>query len=139
MNLWTNKLIILTCSLFIFGSTIVHAEPREELIEQALLQQLHPAVQASLQSIYHEKYSQYSCEHIVSINERVTASKKKAKAKPVDAIHGQKYFIITVGLLRTNGEYVELYLKNDTAEARYYLLSYKKGALPDDFKCSPFE
>ncbi|MDQ0896441.1 MULTISPECIES: hypothetical protein [unclassified Paenibacillus] len=137
MSSFKINLIILTSSLFVLGAATVYAEPREESLEQALLQQLHPVVYSSLQSIYHEQYTQYKCIRIVSINERVTASRKRAKELPVDAIHGQKYFEITVGILRSTGEYVELNLKNDTVSALYYLVNYKKDVRPADFKCIP--
>jgi hypothetical protein len=104
-----------------------YAAPRENQIEDALLQQLHYTIVSSLQNIYKEQISQYRNEHIISINERVTTTNKQKNTQPVDAIHGQKYFEITVGLVRPNGEYVVLNLKNDTAAAQYYLVSYKKG------------
>jgi hypothetical protein len=97
-----------------------YAAPRENQIEDALLQQLHYTIVSSLQNIYKEQISQYR-------NERVTTTNKQKNTQPVDAIHGQKYFEITVGLVRPNGEYVVLNLKNDTAAAQYYLVSYKKG------------
>jgi hypothetical protein len=90
------------------------------------LQQLHPVIMSSLMDIYKETYSQFSCERILTINERVTIKNKHSKARPVDAIHGEKYFEITIGLCRPNGEYLELYLKNDTVTAQYYLVDYNR-------------
>jgi hypothetical protein len=89
------------------------------------LQQLHQVIQSSLKDIYQEAYSQYQCERIISINERVTLNKKDNKARPVDAIHGARYFEITMVICTPNSENVELMVKNDTATAQYYLVGYK--------------
>ncbi|MDR6555054.1 hypothetical protein [Paenibacillus qinlingensis] len=137
MSSFKINIIFLTSALVILGASTVYAEPREEFLEEAFLQQLHPVVYSSLQSIYHEQHTQYKCIRIVSINERVTALRKRAKELPVDAIHGQKYFEITVGILRSNSEYVELTLKNDTVSALYYLVNYKKDVRQVQFNCIP--
>ncbi|NOU94926.1 hypothetical protein GC093_17105 [Paenibacillus sp. LMG 31456] len=110
--------------------------PRDRVLEEAFLQQLHPIIQSSLNSIYNEKYSQVRCTRVMSIHERITISKHGVETKPVDAIHGAKYFEIRVGLVRKNDEYVELRLKNDTASAQYYLVNYSKGDRPQGFSCS---
>jgi hypothetical protein len=101
------------------------AEPRDIIIQNALLQQLHFVIVSSLKEIYKEKYPQYGCGRITQINERVTVKRKEKKASPVDAMHGATFFEITVVLCRPNKDNVELILKNDTATAQYYLLSYK--------------
>lgn len=121
-------------SITFLCSGSVYAGPNAAQIEDALLQQLHHTIESSLRNIYEEQYSQYQHERIISINERVTTTNKQQKVTAVDAIHGQKYFEITVGLVRANGEYVELSLKNDTATAQYYLVSYKKGHPPKEPK-----
>ncbi|BBI34119.1 hypothetical protein KCTCHS21_35180 [Cohnella abietis] len=90
------------------------------------MQQLHPVILSSLRSIYNEKYSQFSCERILSINERVAIKNRNNKARPVGAIHGAKYFEITIGLCRPDGESVELYIKNDTGSVQYHLAGFKK-------------
>jgi hypothetical protein len=133
---WSKLIFSLFIWFAVQGTGYAYAEPKEELMEHALLQQLHTAIVSSLQSIYKEQYSQYQCVSIISINERVTSKNKEKKAKPVDAIHGQKYFEIVVGLLRTNGEYLELNLKNDTASAQFYLVGFKKSSPPNGYKCS---
>ena len=79
MSSFKTKLIILTSSLFVLGAATVYAEPRDESLEQALLQQLHPVVYSSLQGIYHEKYAQYKCIRIVSINERSNRFEEASK------------------------------------------------------------
>lgn len=117
--------IILCCILIASTETKVYSEPRENQIEEALLQQLHPVIVSSLREIYNEEYSQYGCERIISINERITMKYKDNKARPVDAIHGAKYFEITIVICRPNAEDVELILKNDTVTAQYYLVGYK--------------
>ncbi|SEB86282.1 hypothetical protein SAMN05443246_2164 [Paenibacillus sp. GP183] len=120
-----NKLLILFCFLMTIFSSKAFAEPREILIENALLQQLHSVIVSSLKDIYKEKYPQFGCSRITLINERVTVKRKDKKASPVDAMHGATFFEITVVICRPNKDNVELILKNDTATAQYYLLSYK--------------
>ncbi|SFM46803.1 hypothetical protein SAMN03159341_1364 [Paenibacillus sp. 1_12] len=104
---------------------MAYSEPIENLIEASLLQQLHPVIMTALRNIYKEEYSQYGCERIISINERLTIKNTDHRARPVDAIHGAKYFEITIVVCRTDAENVELILKNDTATAQYYLSGYK--------------
>ncbi|WP_079909360.1 hypothetical protein [Paenibacillus sp. 32352] len=111
------------------------ASPREDLLEKALLQQLHPLIQSTLQSIYQESLSQYDCAHILSINERITSSNQDVKASPVDAIHGQAYFELIVGVRRSGGEYIELTFINDTASGQYDLKTYKQSMAPKELFC----
>lgn len=116
---------------FLIAGTVIETEtkvfsaPREDLIEGALLQQLHPVIVSSLREIYNEKYSQFENERIISINERVTVKNKDINARAVDAIHGAKYFEITIMLSRPNSEMVELILSNEKTPAHYYLVNYK--------------
>lgn len=105
-KIFVNLLLILLCILITNPKSLVYSEPRESQLEEALLQQLHPIIVSSLNNIYKEKYSQFSCERILSINERVTMKNSYNKARPVDAIHGAKYFEITIGLCRPDGDYV---------------------------------
>jgi hypothetical protein len=126
--------LALFCILITSTESKVYSEPREIIIEEALLQQLHPVIVSSLRNIFKEKYSQYGCERIVSINERITTKNKDNKARPVDAIHGAKFFEITIVICRPNGENVELILKNDTVNSQYYLVRY--NIVPSDKKRS---
>jgi hypothetical protein len=113
----------------LFPSMAAYAEPesssREVLLEEALLQELHPVVVKFLNRLYQEKFSQFGCERIEFIHDRVTAKLKKEHAHPVDALHGATYFEITVGLCRPNGERVELYLSNISGASRYRVTGYK--------------
>ncbi|OCT13383.1 hypothetical protein A8709_17365 [Paenibacillus pectinilyticus] len=121
-------LVSVTFVLTILFPSSTLAAPSEYLLEEALLQQLHETIQSSLQTIYNEQLAQYKSARIVSINVRETSSKKDPNAHPVDAIHGQTYFEIIVHVVRTNDAYVELYLKNDTVSAKYYLDKFTRGA-----------
>jgi hypothetical protein len=103
----------------------VYSEPRENVMEQALLQQLHQVIVFAHRDIYKEGTSQYISARIISINERTTIKNKDKIARPVDAVHGAKYFEIIIVICRPNGENVELFLKNDTKTSQYYLVSYK--------------
>lgn len=96
-------------------------KPREQQLENAMLQQLYPVIRSSLQDIYNEAYPSFGCERIISINERTTMAEDGRHASPVDAMHGATYFEITVGLCKGSGEKIELRLKNDTPTAQYYL------------------
>ncbi|THF82650.1 hypothetical protein [Cohnella fermenti] len=99
----------------VLNSAIPVQEPssRERELEAALLQQLHPAIVESLRGTYRERYVQFGCERIASINERGTAKRHADPARPVDAVHGAKFFEITVSICRPNGERVELDMRND--------------------------
>ncbi|RUS46040.1 hypothetical protein [Cohnella sp. AR92] len=129
MRKTTRLPILIACIILLFPSLPAYAEPepssREVLLEEAMLQELHPVVERFLNRIYREKYSQFGCERISSINERVTAKRQKEQAHPVDALHGAKYFEMTVELCRPDGERVELYLSNESGASRYLVNGYK--------------
>lgn len=118
--------LMLICSLFVFVQfeSAVYAQPqnktREQQLEEAMLQQLYPVIRSSLQEIYHETYPSFACERILSINERTTMTEEE-HASPVDAMHGGRYFEITVGLCKGSGEKIELRFKNDTPTGQYVL------------------
>lgn len=104
-----------------------HSEIREKQLEEALIQQLHSVIVASLKGIYKTEYATFGCEKISSINERITVKSKDKGSIRADAIHGAKYFEITIGLCNVGikKDNVVLYLKNDSPTAGYYLVSYK--------------
>lgn len=121
---------LIALAYFVIQSPKVNAfanpnnDHRVEAMEDALLQQLHPLITKSLQDIYKEKYSQYKCEKILTINERFTISKKKESVMTVDALHGGRYFDILVGICRPDGQRLQLLFKNDTPNSKYYLVTY---------------
>lgn len=131
--MWYSMKRILICSIalgyiiFFIPETEAFAQtdPRFETMETALLQQLKPVIMKSLREIYKEQYSQFNCEQILSINERLTINKNKEEATSVDAIHGAQYFEIVVSLCRPDGNRIQMFFKNDTVNAQYYLVSYK--------------
>ncbi|WP_282940525.1 hypothetical protein [Paenibacillus sp. RC67] len=102
-------------------------EAREKQLEEALLQQLHSVIVASLKTIYSTEFATYSCERISSINELITQKIKDEGSIRVDAIHGAKYFEISVSLcsVGVKKDDVELYLKNDSPTADYYMVGYR--------------
>jgi len=53
--------------------------------------------------------------------------KIRIKKAYVDAMHGGTYFELTISLCNVGSkeDYVELYFKNDTPGANYYLVDYK--------------
>ncbi|KOP65965.1 hypothetical protein AMS62_12495 [Bacillus sp. FJAT-18019] len=122
-----NLVLMLICSLLIFGQVVsaAYAQPqdktREQQLEEAMLQQLYPVIRSSLQEIYHETYPSFACERILSINKLTTTTEEEHQASPVDAMHGGRYFEITVGLCKGSGEKIELRFKNDTPTGQYVL------------------
>ncbi|MCA0755914.1 hypothetical protein KP806_12725 [Paenibacillus sp. N4] len=124
VRIWTYILLSVTFIFTPFTEAEARLDPRSESIEKALLQQLNPIIMKSLRGIYHEKYSQFNCEQILSINERFTLNNHKDKAMPVDAIHGGQYFEIWVDICRPDGDHVHMLLKNDGSDD-YYLDTYK--------------
>ncbi|GAE06333.1 hypothetical protein JCM10914_2486 [Paenibacillus sp. JCM 10914] len=82
-------------------------------------------IRSSMQEIFHEQYPFFACERIESLNEQVTMKEEGNHARAVDAMHGAHYFTITVSVCKTSGETVELYLKNDTSTAAYYLEGFR--------------
>ncbi|MGG3280610.1 hypothetical protein [Paenibacillus solani] len=119
--------LMLICSLLIFVQveSTVYAQPqaktREQQLEKAMLQHLYPVIRSSLQEIFHETYPSFACERILSINERTTITEEEHHASPVDAMHGGRYFEITVGLCKGSGEQIELRFKNDSPTGQYVL------------------
>ncbi|GMX63972.1 hypothetical protein Elgi_33400 [Paenibacillus elgii] len=119
----------LICMLLIHITTptlAAHSEIREKNLERALLQQLHSVIVASLKDIYMTEYATFNCERISNINEKVTVKSKDKGSIRADALHGAKYFEITVSLCNVGvkKDNVELYLKNDTPTAEFYLVGY---------------
>ncbi|GAA4876952.1 hypothetical protein GCM10023310_65970 [Paenibacillus vulneris] len=53
----------------------------------------------------------------------------------MDAIHGQAYFELIVGVRRSGGEYIELTFINDTASGQYDLKTYKQSMAPKELFC----
>jgi hypothetical protein len=117
--------ILIGCFLSFEPGALAYPDPRLEVTENALLQQLKPEIISSLKEIFKEEYSQFNCEKILSINERVTNNENIGKSRPVDAVHGAQYFEIKIVLCRPDGHTVEMDLRNDTANAHYYLVGYK--------------
>ncbi|MFB9331107.1 hypothetical protein ACFFSY_34670 [Paenibacillus aurantiacus] len=119
------------CLALLTAAVLVHspcagATPREQSLESALLQQLDPVVRTAIGRIYRETYPQYGCERIVAINERVTTKQHRQPSLPVDAVHGARYYDITVRVCRPQGEQLDLRLWNDTVTAQYYLTCYRQ-------------
>ncbi|MBY3621608.1 hypothetical protein HGO21_18935 [Acinetobacter sp. CUI P1] len=100
---------------------------REKQLEEALLQQLHSSIVSALKSIYKTEYVMFGCKQISSINTLVTLKNQDKESIRTDAMHGGTYFELTISLCNVGSkeDYVELYFKNDTPGANYYLVDYK--------------
>ncbi|GMK44629.1 hypothetical protein [Paenibacillus glycanilyticus] len=132
MNFRRIVVIPLVCFLIVYSRAYANADPnpRTDVLEKAMLQELNPVIKSSLQMIYNEKYPQFNCERIISINEHFTLKKNRSRALPVDAIHGAQYFEIAVELCKTDGERVQLLLKNDSPDGSYAMKDHKIIAAP---------
>ena len=126
--------ILVLIGIVLANSTLTSASnagisEREKQLEEALLQQLHSSIVSALKSIYKTEYIMIGCKQISSINSLVTLKNKDKESKSIsaDAMHGGKYFELTISLCDVGPEedYVELYFKNDSAGANYYLVHYK--------------
>ncbi|TYP69552.1 hypothetical protein [Paenibacillus methanolicus] len=124
-NKKTAAFLVLAAAVLLSNASRAGAVPREQLLGAALLQQLDPVVRSAIGGIYREAYPQYGCERIAAINERVTARRVRERAHPVDAMHGARYYAIAVRVCRPKGDQLELWLRNDTVSAQYYLTGYR--------------
>lgn len=115
------------CLLILYTRTYAsaHQDPKSEVIEKALLQELNPIIKDSLQSIYKEKFTPFTSESILSINERFTMKKDKDKIISVDSVHGAQYFEIWIDLCKPDGDHIQLLLKNDGPEGNYKMVTFK--------------
>lgn len=130
MNFKRSLCILVLVGIMLSNSTVVFASytgSREKQLEEALLQQLHSSIVSALESIYKTEYVTFGCKQISTINTLVTLRNKDKESIRADAMHGGTYFELTISLCNVglNEDNVELYFKNDTAGANYYLIDYK--------------
>lgn len=130
MKMKQSLCILVLIGIVLTNSTLTLASNtgvREKQLEEALLQQLHASIVSALKSIYKTEYVMIGCKQISSINTLVTLKNKDKESIRADATHGGTYFELTISLCNVGpkGDYVELYFKNDTAGASYYLVDYK--------------
>jgi hypothetical protein len=123
-------------SLFVFllistGGQAV-AAPREKVLEEALIMELHSQIQLTMKKHFQENIIQYDCEHISEI-------------KMIDLPSGSGYlergraFEITVELRKkdTSGDkLVHLKFRNEKTDSTYSLVNIEDKALPKGFQCS---
>lgn len=103
---------------------------REKIFEEALLQQLHTNIVGALKNIYKTEYVIFGCTKISTIRHLTAVNNKdeeRSKEVEVDAMNSGMYFEITISVCKVGAKEddVELYFKNDTAGANYYLADYK--------------
>jgi len=126
------KVVALAAILLLFLPQIeaIGAEPeqeREKLMEEVLLQQLHPILYPAIQRIYNEQYPQYTDAQIVAIDGAVTGMRREEEARRANAIGGAKIFKIMIALHKKGAphERVLLTLDNDTPDAKFAVKSYE--------------
>ncbi|TXK77013.1 hypothetical protein [Paenibacillus sp. N3.4] len=125
-------LLSLFVSLLIPTEGYAVASPREKLLEEALIMQLHSQIQSSLKEHFQENLIQYDCEHISEIRMIYLPS-------GTEYLEGGKAFEITVELRKkdTAGDkLVHLKLSNEKTAITYALVSIKNDAVPKGFQCS---
>lgn len=130
MNFKRSLCILVLVGIMLSNSTVAFASytgSREKQLEEALLQQLHSSIVSALKSIYKTEYVTFGGKQISTINTLVTLRNKDKESMRADVMHGGTYFELTVSLCNVglNEDNVELYFKNDTAGANYYLVDYK--------------
>lgn len=105
-----------------------NSEVREKQLEEALLQQLHSNITGALKRIYKTEYVMVGCTEISNIQQlEAMIDQSEKRSINVDAMSGGKYFELTIRLCSVGPkeDNVELYFRNDTAGANYYLVDYK--------------
>lgn len=126
-------ILVILMSVFLNAPILSFAsntDVREKLLEEALLEQLHTNIVGALKNIYKTEYVMFGCTKISTIR-RLTAvnnkDEERSKEVEVDAMNSGKYFEITINVCEVGPDEddVELYFKNDTTGANYYLADYK--------------
>ncbi|WP_212962493.1 hypothetical protein [Cohnella xylanilytica] len=93
---------------------------KEELLEDALLQQLHPVIYSTLQILYHEKYPAMDHERIVRIASYLTGFRPDRQAS---ALGGAKVFQIIVEVRAVRHHQVVRMVLNNERGANLYSVS----------------
>jgi hypothetical protein len=122
--------------LFVFflissGSHAV-AAPREKVLEEALIMELHSQIQVAMKKHFQENIVQHDCEHISEI---------KIVNLPSGSgyLEGGRAFEITIELRKkdTSGDkLVHLKFSNENTGSGYSLVNIKNELLPEGFQCS---
>jgi hypothetical protein len=108
------------------------AAPREKVLEEALIMELHSQIQLAMKEHFQDNIVQYDCEHIGEI-------KMLNLPSGSDYLEGGRAFEITVGLRKkdTSGDKL-VYLKfsNENTSSAFILVSIENEVLPEGFQCS---
>lgn len=99
-----------------------------ELLEQALIQQLHPVIYQSLQNLYHETYPQFTDIKIVYIEAYVTgtSSSNSEQDRKASAAGGAKVFNLIVQVTAIHHhEVVQMFMNNEAGSSTYTVTKVK--------------
>lgn len=99
-----------------------------ELLEQALIQQLHPVIYQSLQNLYHETYPQFVDIKIVHIESYVTgtSSSVSEQDRKASAAGGAKVFSLIVQVTAIHHhELVQIFMNNEAGGSTYTVTRVK--------------
>lgn len=104
------------------------AKTKTELLEQALLQQLHTTIYESLQKLYREEFPQYEDVKIIHIDSFITGenSSNTEGDRKVSATGGATVFHVTVQLKAINhDEIVQIFMSNEQHGSTYSVIKIK--------------
>lgn len=105
-------------------------ELKSELLEQALLQQLHPVIYKTLQSLYNETYPQFDEVHIVQIDSYITGNTTEIERdsnREASASGGAKVFHIVVQARAVHHQQlVQLHMDNEQHGSSYIVTKIKQ-------------
>jgi hypothetical protein len=127
-----STLLCLFVFLLISNGGHAVAAPREKVLEEALIMELHSQIQLAVKKHFQENINQYDCEHISEI-------KMINLPSGSGYLEGGRAFEITIGLRKkdTSGDkLVHLKFSNEYTGSGYSLVSIENKALPEGFQCS---
>jgi len=109
-------------------SSSAKTELKCELLEQALLQQLHPVIYKTLQSLYDEAYPQFDEVRIIQIDSYVTGNTTETNSnREASASGGAKVFHIVVQARAVHHQQlIQLYMDNEQHGSSYIVSKIKQ-------------
>ncbi|MFC6333027.1 hypothetical protein ACFP56_10365 [Paenibacillus septentrionalis] len=109
-------------------SSSAKTELKCELLEQALLQQLHPIIYKTLQSLYNEAYPQFEEVRIIQIDSYVTGNTTETNSnREASASGGAKVFHIVVQARAVHHQQlIQLYMDNEQHGSNYIVSKIKQ-------------
>jgi hypothetical protein len=107
------------------------AAPREKVLEEALIMELHSQIQLAIKEHFQENIVQYDCEQISEI-------KMINLPSGSSYLEGGRAFEITIELRKkdtTGDKLVHLEFSNENTGSGYSLVIIENELLPEGFQC----